>query len=165
MITVDIRAQIRHAYYVEHKPKRQIAREEGCSRETVDKALASAAVPAYTLSQPRPAPVLGPFKSLIEQLLAENEHLPRKQRYLGPTIFKRLQAEGYTGSESGVRRYLGQQRQAQRRPELFLPLAYDPGLDAQVDWGEAQVDLAGVRVVVQLFVLRLCYSRRLFVRA
>ncbi len=165
MITVDIRAQIRHAYYVEHKPKRQIAREEGCSRETVDNAIASAESQPYTLHQPRPAPVLGPFKSLIEQLLAENEHLPRKQRYIGPTIFKRLQAEGYAGSESGVRRYLGQQRQAQRRPELFLPLAYDPGLDAQVDWGEAQVDLAGVRLTVQLFVLRVCYSRRLFVRA
>ena len=44
-----------------------------------------------------------------------------------------------------MRRYLGQQRQAQRRPELFLPLAYDPGVDAQVDWGAGQVDLAAAQ--------------------
>jgi hypothetical protein len=34
-----------------------------------------------------------------------------------------------------------------------------------VDWGEAEVVLAGARATVQLFVLRLCYSRKLFVRA
>jgi transposase len=44
-------------------------------------------------------------------------------------------------------------------------LEFDPGTDAQVDWGEAVVIMQGQRVTVQLFVLRLCYSRRLFVMA
>ena len=42
MITVEIQECIRRAYFAEHKPKRQIAREPGCSRETVDKAVVSA---------------------------------------------------------------------------------------------------------------------------
>jgi hypothetical protein len=37
--------------------------------------------------------------------------------------------------------------------------------DAQVDWGEAQVLLAGAQVMVYLFVMRLCYSRKIFVMA
>lgn len=165
MITVEIQECIRRAYFVEHKPKRQIARELGCSRETVDKAVVSAEVKPYSRSQPKTAPRLGQFKSLIDQLLAECETMPRKQRYTGHTIFKRLQIEGYVGSEPSVRAYIGKQRQALRRPAVYLPLAYDPGVDAQVDWGEAEAEIAGQRITVQLFVMRLCYSRRMFVMA
>jgi hypothetical protein len=63
-----------------------------------------------------------------------------------------------------VRSYVGLQRRDKKRP-VYLPLEFDPGTDAQVDWGEAQVILAGEPVTVQLFYLRLCYSRRTFVRA
>jgi len=164
MITVEERERIRQAYYIEQKSRRQIAREIGCSRTTVEKALASASA-TYQMAQPRPAPVLGPFKPRIDQLLAENETLPRKQRYTGHKIFERLQAEGYAGSEPSVRAYVGHQRQALRRPAVYLPLEFDPGIDAQVDWGEAVADIAGERATVQLFVMRLCYSRRLFVMA
>jgi Integrase core domain len=43
-----------------------------------------------------------------------------------------------------------------------VPLEFDPGQDAQVDWGEAWADIAGQRRKVQLFIMRLCYSRRTF---
>jgi hypothetical protein len=48
---------------------------------------------------------------------------------------------------------------------VYLPREFDPGTDAQVDWGEGDVILAGEQVTVQLFLMRLCYSRRVFVRA
>ena len=166
MIPVDERERIRRAYYVEHKSKRQIARELGHSRATVDKAVVSAEMPKYQLSEPRPAPVLGPVKAQVDQWLRDNETLPRKQRYTSHTIFKKLQTEyGFTGGESTIRGYISRERQRQRRPAVFLPLEFDPGQDAQVDWGEAEVAVAGERVTVQLFVMRLCYSRRLFVMA
>ncbi len=165
MISVNQRAAIRRAYYVEHKSMRAIARELHCSRKTVDKALASAEPQPYTRTVPRVAPQLGPFHTRIADLLAENERLPRKQRYTSRKIFTILQAEGYTGSESRVRGYIGELRRRQQRPPLFIPLEFDPGTDAQVDWGEAVVDLAGQRVTVQLFVMRLCYSRRTFAMA
>jgi transposase len=63
-----------------------------------------------------------------------------------------------------VRRYVGQQRQDKKRA-VYLPLEFDPGTDAQVDWAEGDVVLAGEQITVQLFLMRLCYSRRVFVMA
>lgn len=73
-----------------------------------------------------------------------------------------LAAEGYIGSESRLRAYIGELKQCRKRPKTFLPLEFQPGQDAQVDWGEAQVVIAGERLTVQLFVMRLCYAHRAF---
>ena len=165
MISVEERERVRRAYFVEKKTQRQIAKEMGLARKTVRKALESAEPAAYTLSEPRPAPVLDPYKARIEQLLREAERMPRKQRYTGRKIFQLLQQAGYSGAESTIRAYIGRLRQAQKRPKVYLPLEFDPGRDAQMDWGEAVAIIAGVTVTVQLFFMRLNYSRRLFVMA
>jgi transposase len=164
-ITVDARAQIRRAYVHEHKTIRQIGRELRCSRQTVDKAIASAEPSAYTLRVPRTAPVLGPYKSMIAQLLAEHERMPRKQRDTAHTIFEVLQAAGYPGSEPSVRGYGAHCRKAGQRRAVSLPLECDPGADAQVDWGEGVAILAAEQVTVQRFVMRRCYARRTCVMA
>jgi transposase len=165
MITVEDREQIRRAYYIDHKSMRQIARERQCSRHTVEKALESAEAERYTLKEPREAPVVGPYKARISALLEENEHLPRKQRRTVRKIYATIKAEGYTGKESSIYAYVAEQRRAKKHPQVFIPLEFDPGKDAQVDWGEAEVIMAGVAVIAQMFVMRLCYSRKLFVRA
>ena len=165
MITVEPREQIRRAYVHEHKPIRQIGHELRCSRKTVYKAIASAEPSAYTLRGPRSAPVLGPLKSVIEQLLAENERMPRKQRYTAHKIFEVLQAAGYRGSEPSVRGYVAQCRKAGPRRAVYLPLEFEPGADVQVDWGEGVASIADQQVTLQLFVMRLSYSRRTFVMA
>jgi transposase len=165
MIKVDQREKIRRAYFLEHKSMRRIARELNHSRETVKQAIESAEPKTYTLKRPRDAPVLGPYKARINELLAENERLPRKQRYTGHRIYEVIKQEGYTGSESGIRRYIGLQRRDRKKRPVYIPLEFDAGTDAQVDWGEAQAIIAGEQVTVQLFLMRLCYSRKLFVRA
>lgn len=165
MKTVDERAEIRRAYYIEKKSQREIARETGYARETVKKAIENAGPVSYERSQEREAPVLGPYKERIEEMLAENERLPHKQRYTSRRIYEVLREEGYKGSESGVRRYVGERRRERRKRQVFLKLEFDPGQDAQVDWGEADVILAGEQVTVQLFVMRLGYSRRTFAKA
>jgi transposase len=165
MIKVDKIERIRQAYYREGKSMRQIEREYHHSRHTIKKALASAEEGQYTLKEPREAPVLGPYKKKIKELLAQNEQLPGKHRLTGHRIFQLLQEEGYGGSESGVLVYLWQLRKAKREVKVFMPLEFEPGEDGQVDWGEAQVILQGEQVTVQIFVLRLCYSRKIFVMA
>jgi len=165
MLTVEDKEAIRRAYFVEEKSIREIARELHRSRKTVRNALASPEAETYTLTATRAAPVLGPYKARIEELLAENETLPRKQRYTGARICAILEDEGYTGSRSSVRGYLAEQRKAQRRPQVYLPLEFDPGTDAQVDWGEGVAEIGGERVKVQLFYMRLSYSRRTFMMA
>jgi transposase len=165
MITVEKREQIRRAYYVENKSMRTIARELHCSRKTVKKAIESAEPGKYTLTQSRQAPVLGPYKERIDALLAENERLPRKQRYTGHKIYEAICESGYGGSESGVLVYIWKKRRKKKRPKVYLPLEFDPGSDSQVDWGEAVAIIAGEQVTVQLFFMRMCYSRRQFMMA
>jgi len=165
MISVENREKIRRAYFIEKKSLRQIAKELRVARKTVRKALASAESEAYTLGEPRAAPILGPYKDRIDELLAANEKLPAKQSYTGHLVFKELGKAGYQGSESTVRRYIAQRRREKRRPKVYIPLEFDPGADAQTDWGEAVVEITGERLTAQVFYMRLCYSRKLFMMA
>ena len=165
MIKVEEREKIRRAYFLENKSIRRIARELRHSRETVKRAIESAKEEPYTLRKLREAPVLGPYKARIDELLAENERLPRKQRYTGHKIYQDLYEQGYRGSESGVRRYIGLQRRETKKRKVYMPLEFDEGTDAQVDWGEGRAIIAGTPVTAQLFLMRLSYSRKLFVRA
>ena len=165
MINVIDRARIRRAFYIEGKTRKQIEREMHHGYWTIRKALESAEHQPYTLSEAKPAPKLGPFKEQIDKLLAEEAQLPPKQRYTGHKLFELLQAKGYQGSESTLRKYVGQKRRELKRPAIFIPLEFGPGQSAQVDWGEATVILKGEKAKVQLFVMRLCYSRRTFVMA
>ena len=136
MISVEEREKIRRLYFLENKSIRQIAQEVNRSRPAVRKAIASAEMGSYTLKVARPAPVLGPYRGRINELLAENKRLPRKQRYTGHKIYEIIQGEGYPGSEVGVRSYLARQRKEEKRCAVYLPSEFDPGVDAQVDWGE-----------------------------
>ncbi len=52
----------------------------------------------------------------------------------------------------------------QSRQEVFLPLSHPPG-EAQVDFGEATIVLAGEATKVALFVLTLPYSGAIFIQA
>ena len=165
MISVEQHETIRRLYYLEHQSGRQIAQTLGISRHSVAKALESEVAPTYTLSKPREAPQLGAYKTRIDELLTENRRMPKKQRYTAHKIFQILQTEGYTGSESSIQGYAVDWRKAHRRPATFLPLEFEPGQDGQVDWGEAQASIAGVQQTVQIFVMRLSYSRRSFVMA
>ena len=141
---------------------RQIGEELRHSYWTIRGALEGAAVRSYHLQVTKPAPVLGGYKGRIEELLQESEGQPRKQRYTSHKIYQLLQKEGYSGSESGVRRYIGERRREVKRPPIYLPLAFDPGVDGQVDWGQVMVNLKGEEIQVELFVMRLCYSRKVF---
>jgi transposase len=165
MITVEERETIRRAYYLEGKSKRQIAREYNHSRKTVDKAVDNRPPQPYRLTRSKPSPVFGAYRERADALLAENARLPQKQQYTGHKIYEILQAEGYQGSEARVRLHMTQWNKNHTAPALFLPLSFDPGQDAQADWGEAVAIIGGVKQTVQVFVMWLSYSRRRFVMA
>jgi len=165
MLTVKDYDQIRRAYHLEEKSMRQIGRELGHGYWTIRKALDESEPPGYRQTQPRPAPVLGPYKAELDKRLEEEANLPRKQRYTSKKLCAIIREQGYAGAESTVRCYVGKQRKAFRRPQVYLPLVFEPGQDAQIDWGEGWVAWRGALTKVQLFVLRLNYSRKLFVMA
>jgi transposase len=165
MKTVEDYERIRKAYYVEGLSIREIGRRLHHGRHLIRKALERAEPEEYRLKEPRFAPVLAPYKPKIDSLILESEQLPRKQRYTGHKIFQLVQAEGYQGSEGTVHHYVSIQRQARKHQQAYLPLEFEPGQDAQVDWGEVIVEIGDERRKVQVFVMRLNYSRARFVMA
>ena len=165
MITVERKEQLRRAFFVEGKSIREIQRETGHHRKTIRKALEDGLVPEYHRQAPRACPVLDPVKGIIDRWLDEDRDRPPKQRHTAKRIYTRLTSEyGFEGAESTVRGYVGTRRK-EMGAQVFIPLAYAPGRIAQVDFGEAQVVLAGERRVVQLFCMRLGYSKQSFVTA
>ncbi|MDP3063816.1 MAG: IS21 family transposase [Chloroflexota bacterium] len=156
--------QIRRAYFIDGKGIRQIAREGHHHRRAVRKSIRDAGPPRYTLSQPRARPVLDPFVAIIDRWLVEDERRPPKQRHTARRIYQRLMAEhGFHGGDSTVREYVRKRRPKQK--SLFIPLAYEPGQDAQFDFGEALVMMKGCPLTVQLLVGRLCFSKAPFLMA
>ncbi|MEW6047427.1 MAG: IS21 family transposase, partial [Bacillota bacterium] len=132
---VDIES-IRKLYFVQRWSIRKISRELGYSRQSVRKAIASSAPPRYHLREPRPRPVVGPYRGVIEQWLRDDLEAPRKQRHTARRIYQRLVAEyGFTGGESTVRQVVAELRGRQVEP--YIPLVAAPGEMAQVDWGPA----------------------------
>jgi len=165
MLKVEDYEAMRRAYFVEEQSVRQIAQRFHHGRAVVRKALGEAAPKAYARPEVRPAPVLGAYKTRIQALLDESDKQPRKQRYTAYNIYQQIQKDGYAGSAVTVRCYIGQQRRERKARPVFLPLEFDPGQDAQADWGEAVVELAGERMTVQFFAMRLNHSHARFVMA
>jgi len=158
VLKVDQKEKIRRAFHIEGKSIRQIAREQHHDRRTVRAAIRDANPSCYKLTKPRFRPVLGPFVTVINGWLARDQFSPPKQCHTARRIYHRLVREyGYTGGESTVREYVHKHR-ARPRP-VFIPLSYEPGDDAQVDFGEAMVIMKGRPLNVQIFVGRLCYSK------
>jgi transposase len=108
---------------------------------------------------------MGPVAEIVKGWLEEDLSRPRKQRHTARRIWQRLVNEyGFEGGQSTVRQWVRKHRPSSLR-KLTLPLAHDAGAEAQIDFGEAQVRLAGVPTTVQLFCARLAYSTRDLVRA
>jgi transposase len=166
MIQVDEKELIRRAFFLDNKSQRQIAKEFHHSRRTIRAALANAAPNTYELRLARAAPVLAPYKSIIDQWLQDDRSAPRKQRRTAHRIYTQLCEEHhFPGAESTVRRYVHQCRTELEPPDAFLLLEYAAGQDAQCDFGEAQIVIAGEPLTAQFFCVKLCYSKTPFVYA
>lgn len=164
MIQVDQKEIIRRFYFIKRQSVRQIARQLGYSRQTVRKAITDPSVPKYHRTADKPSPVMGPHAAVIREWLEADKRRPVKQRHTAHRIYERLKKEyGFTGGERTVREFV-----ARLRPTIagmFIPLEFDPGDEAQCDWGEAQVIIAKKQVIANVLCMKLSYSGRPFVMA
>jgi transposase len=104
---------------------------------------------------------LGEFRELIDQWLFSDLEAPRKQRHTARRVWQRLVDEhGADVAETSVREHVAKRRRAlgQTVGEVFVPQVHAPGRTAEVDWGQAQVSLAGTATVVHLFFMRAWFS-------
>lgn len=160
---VDLYAKVRRAVMVEGLSERAAARKFGISRKTVTKMLEHAVPPGYQRKDRPVAPKLGPFVGLIHQILLDDRAILKKQRHTAIRIFERLRDEHqYAGGYTVVRQYVAKERL--RQQEVFIPLVHPPGR-AQVDFGEADIYLGGVKTRIHYFCMDLPHSDDIFVKA
>ena len=149
-------AEIRRLVKVEKRSKRSVCRQFGIHWDTLVKILENTEPPGYRQAQPRAKRKIGPFLEIIDEILAGDKTVHRKQHHTARRIFDRLKDEyGYPGGYTAVKEIVRDRRLRQR--EVFMPLAHRPG-EAQVDFGVADVIWEGHERRVALFVMTLMYS-------
>jgi len=160
---VDVYARVRRAVQVDGMSVRHAAREFGLSRKTVRKMLMFSAPPGYQRNKPVKRPKLGPWLGVIDQILEDDESRPKKQRHTAKRIYDRLKEEHhFAGGYTIVKDYVREARLRHR--EVFVPLAHPPG-NAQADFGEALVVVAGVEQKAHFLCIDLPHSDDAFVIA
>jgi transposase len=160
---MDQWTEIRKKVLVEGASKRSIYRDYGIGHQALAKILSHPEPPGYQMAEDRRKPKLGTFLPIIDEILAADNDAPVKQRHTAKRIYERLRDEyGYEGCESQVRAAVGRSRRYSK--EAFVPLSHPPG-HAQFDFGEATVEIAGLRGKAALGVITLPYSDTYFLSA
>jgi transposase len=155
MVHVDEYARIRQAHRQEHLSIRELARRFHHSRSKIRTILAQPEPKPYRRA-PMPS-LVDPFKPIIDAILQDDQHAPRKQRHTAAKIFRRLRDEhGYAGSYERVRLYLLSQGVC--RCETFIPLDHDPGQRLECDFGHIHVDFPDGRRLVPVLMTTWAYS-------
>ena len=151
---------IRHKVLVEGLSQRRVAREMGVSRITVRRYV-EGAQPAYGPRAATGAPVRGVVGPRIEELLADSARWTGgKQRLTARRLHQMLRDEGFSVGVTTVKELVAEHKRARR--EVFVPLVYQPGDLAEVDFFEVLVYVAGERRKAFMFVMRLMSSGRDF---
>lgn len=125
-------SEIRERVLVDGESRRQIIRETGLHWDTLKKILTHSEPPGYRQRKPRPRSKLGPYVPRVEQILKEDQAMPRKQRHTAKRLWERLREDGFTGGYTVVKDLV--RELTQRQQEVFVPLVHRPG-EAQVDFG------------------------------
>ena len=166
MLQVEAYEQIRRAYYVDGKSMRQIARELNHSRKTVKKAIARAEPEGYQLKEPREGP-----QSWVVTKGGSMSCWNRTSGYhasnAGLTVksIKRSSRKVTRAASPGCMSIYGSNAKPSDGPKSFCRwnsiqewMGKSIGAKQRSYW-------PCERVTVQLFVMRLCYSRKIFVMA
>jgi transposase len=165
---VELFEQIRRDKDREGLSDRALAAKYRVHRRTVRQALESPIPPARKRPEGRAAPKLGEYRELIDGWLVADLQAPRKQRHTAKRIWQRLVDEhGVDVAETTVRDHVRKRRRELGLAvgQVFVPQTHVPGRTAEVDWGQAQVQLAGSPVTVHFFVMRACFSGAAFCMA
>ena len=120
--------QIRRDHAPEGLSIRALAKRHGVHRRAVRQALASAVPPAKRALAVRPAPQLGRYRAIVDEILEADRKAPRKQRHTARRIWQRLVEEhGAEVSERQVCLYVRQKRRELGEvDEVFVPLVSVP---------------------------------------
>lgn len=167
MLQVDRIQVIKDLHYRQRWGIRRIARELDVDRKTVRAVLRGESDGSYTLKEPRERPVGDEIEAIVARYLKEEmeRDTPRKQRLTAVRIEELLREKHrYEGSYSTVQRVVREQRVLLQDglEAAMVPLEYEPGEDAQVDFCEGVVDGRDGRAEKHFMLVSACYSTRAF---
>lgn len=166
LLKMDQYELVRTAHRVYGKNISELSRMTGHSRNTIKKAIRGEPW-GYKERQHQSFPVLDPYLKIIDGWLKHDKEQPKKQRHTARRVYNRLvDAHGYTGGESTVRRYvrMAKVNLGVETPRAFVPCDPEAGYEAEVDWGTAVAVINGERVRLKFFCMRSKYSGKHFVR-
>ena len=136
--------------------RRQIAKKLGISRDTVKKYLDDPEAITREKQKRERTSRLDPYRGNIEAWLAED------LGYKATWIYDRLVAMGYAGGYDMVKRVVSGIK-GERLRVAYMRFETEPGMQAQVDFGEFQVEGPdGTGEKLYLFSMILGYSRRIY---
>ena len=136
--------------------QREIARKLGISRNTVKKYVENPESCIKDTGACERQSILDPYEGAIKAWLDEDEY------YKSTWIYDRLVNQGYTGSYETVKRKVGKLKKTKQKI-AYMRFETEPGHQAQVDFGEFQIDLPDGSVKkLYLFSMILGYSRKIY---
>ena len=132
---------------------RAIARELDLDRKTVRRCLRQTAWTPYE-REVRSDTLLTPHAAYLRRRAAE-------VGYSAQVLFQELRRRQYAGSYETVKRFVRPLRETQLHAAVTRTrFETPPGLQSQIDWGQARVWLGAQREIRHIFVLTLGFSRR-----
>jgi transposase len=134
---------------------RRIAQVTGKHRNTVKRYLENNEFPKYRDRRTRET-ALSAYQQTIDDYLV-------KAPYQATWIHDRLKRMGYSGSYETVKIYVRGIKEQKRRL-AYIRFETEPGLQAQFDWGDFQIEESdGSVTTLHAFILLLGYSRAMYV--
>ena len=166
---VELFEKIRREYFEGVGTILGVAKKLGVHRRTVREAIEDAVPPKRKRVRRECTRLIAEVLLFIQQVLAQDQYAPRKQRHTAQRIYERLREEmpQQEVSPRSVRRAVQDWKQQRKleRAETYISQQYAAGREGQVDWYEAYADLSGERVKLQVFCMRSMYSGAAFHRA
>ena len=141
---------------------RELAVKHRVHRRTVRAALADAVPPARKVPARR-RPVSGPWEATVRGWLEADLSAPRKQRHTARRVWERLLDEQGARVSASTVRALVHDLKIEIGLDgrlVVVPQTHEPGLDAEVDFGDFVAVVGGERLQLHMFVMRLSHSGR-----
>lgn len=152
---------IRRLYTVDGVSQRQIAMQLGISRPTVKKYCEGYAIPGVKEEgELQKSELRITIEKEIIQLFEDNKETPRKQKLNAKIIWLALKKKGYPVGESTIRKYIQEMRI--EKPDVFIPLSFEPGEAMEFDWGDIYAYIKNVKTSISVFCAVLPYSFGIF---
>jgi len=153
MISPELRAEMRRLVLRLHWRIETVARRFGVHHSTVRRALEGGPAPGEVTT----GSVLDGHKGFVVERLTEAPELSAVR------LLEELKGRGYTGGIAVLRRYVARVRTPRPR-KTYLRIDFEPGEQAQVDWGSfGHLRVGSHQRPLSCFAMVLSHSRALYI--